>query len=201
MDITTSYVDIYIYTLHICIYLSIYLYISIDHLEVFPISYTPSFTYLYPYIYVVLVDDNPVNSKLLLHGFRKNIKARWRWPAINGWWYKRPGKPTKNDAKSWDFKADFMELYSDSMGYSWDIPGLVNVYSLRTGKIHHAMKMGKSTISSWAIASSSQPVTVITRGYTLLILHGSADFPALPAELPVMNTRISSTYGEMHWLR
>ena len=58
------------------------------------------------------------------------------------------GNQQQNHGKSWDFIADFMEFYSDSMGfiadlmeaiadfmefysdsmgYSWDIPGLVNV--------------------------------------------------------------------------
>ena len=157
MDITTSYVDIYIYItyLYLSIYLSIYLNRSLGGIP--DLLYSFIYISISIYIYVVLVDDNPVNSKLLLHGFRKNIKARWRWPAINGWWYKRPGKPTKNDAKSWDFKADFMELYSDSMGYSWDIPGLVNVYSLRTGKIHHAIH-GKTHQISTGPFSMSQTV-------------------------------------------
>ena len=33
--------------------------------------------------------------------------------------------------------------------FSWAIPGLVNFNSLRTGKIHHAIKFGKSTISNY----------------------------------------------------
>jgi len=37
------------------------------------------------------------------------------------------------------FIADLMGFYSDSMGYSWDIPGLENVNKKRTGKIHHAI--------------------------------------------------------------
>ena len=31
---------------------------------------------------------------------------------------------TGSRGKSWDFIADLMEFYSDSMGYEWDINGI-----------------------------------------------------------------------------
>ena len=46
------------------------------------------------------------------------------------------------------------------------LPGLVNVYKKRTGKIHHAIH-GKINYFDWAMASSSQTVNVITRGYPI----------------------------------
>jgi len=55
------------------------------------------------------------------------------------------------------------EIYEFGVGSSL-LPGLVNVYKKRTGKIHHAIH-GKINYFDWAMASSSQTVNVITRGY------------------------------------
>ena len=77
------------------------------------------------------------------------------------------------------FHNDFMELYSDSMGYSWDIPSGKRLHSeLERSTM---LLMGKSTISMGHSFQFATCNSHYQRGKTLLILHGSADFPSAPS--------------------